>query len=126
MNVLQGHALWSLYPELQFAVLVGSRATGQSHINSDWDIAVQWSPQTDWAHRLNLTERLRLDIAHALGLGSEYVDMIDLHRANLTMRASVAEEGQPLVISETQAWNHFLQRAWRDLEDFYWDRRNAA
>jgi uncharacterized protein len=59
-------------------------------------------------------------------VGLELVDLIDLRRANLTMRASVAEEGLPIVVPDERAWNHFLQRTWRDLEDFYWDRRHAA
>jgi len=126
MYPLQDHALWVSYPALQFAVLVGSRATGQQHESSDWDIAVQWSPATDWGQALELTESLRLDIAKVLAVGAEHVDMIDLRRANLTMRASVAEEGQPLALPDERAWNHFLQRTWRDLEDFYWDRRHAA
>jgi predicted nucleotidyltransferase len=126
MNPLQDHALWASYPALLFAVLVGSRATGQQHASSDWDIAVQWSPATDWGQALELTESLRLDIAKVLAVGAEHVDMIDLRRANLTMRASVAEEGQPLAVPDERAWNHFLQRTWRDLEDFYWDRRHAA
>jgi predicted nucleotidyltransferase len=126
MNPLQDHALWASYPALQFAVLVGSRATGQQQASSDWDIAVQWSPATDWGQALELTESLRLDIAKVLAVGAEHVDMIDLRRANLTMRASVAEEGQPLALPDERAWNHFLQRTWRDLEDFYWDRRHAA
>lgn len=126
MNPLQDHVLWANYPALQFAVLVGSRATGQQHAGSDWDIAVQWNPATDWGQALELTECLRLDIAKMLAVGAEHVDMIDLRRANLTMRASVAEEGQPLAVTDERAWNHFLQRTWRDLEDFYWDRRHAA
>jgi predicted nucleotidyltransferase len=126
MNPLQDHVLWANYPALQFAVLVGSRATGQQHAGSDWDIAVQWNPATDWGQALELTESLRLDIAKMLAVGAEHVDMIDLRRANLTMRASVAEEGQPLAVTDERAWNHFLQRTWRDLEDFYWDRRHAA
>ena len=126
MNSLQGHTLWASYPALQFAVLVGSRATGQQHATSDWDIAVQWNPATDWALALELTESVRLDMAKVLAVGPEHVDLIDLRRANLTMRASVAEEGQPLVVPDERAWNHFLQRTWRDLEDFYWDRRHAA
>ena len=126
MNLLQSQALWRNYPALQFAVLVGSRATGQQHATSDWDIAVQWNPATDWGQALALTESLRLDIAKELAVGPELVDLIDLRRANLTMRASVAEEGLPLVVPDERAWNHFLQRTWRDLEDFYWDRRHAA
>jgi predicted nucleotidyltransferase len=126
MNPLQDHALWANHTALQFAVLVGSRASEQQHAGSDWDIALQWSPTLTWGQALEATEQIRLEVAKLLGIGPERVDMIDLHRANLTMRASVAEEGLALAVHDERAWNHFLQRTWRDLEDFYWDRRHAA
>lgn len=47
------------------------------------------------------------------------MDLIELRRANLAMRASVAEEGLPLTGQDTLSWAHFLQRTWHDMEDFY-------
>lgn len=113
-------------PHLEFAVLVGSRATDTAHADSDWDIALQWNPQIDWLTVLSNTENLRRELAYALHLAPEVIDLIELRRANLAMRASVAEEGLPLVGQDTLAWAHFLQRTWRELEDFYWEKRHAA
>lgn len=113
-------------PQLEFAVLVGSRATGTARANSDWDIALQWSPQLDWLTVLDLTETLRHTLADALQTDPSAIDLIELRRANLAMRASVAEEGLPLTGQDTLAWAHFLQRTWRDLEDFYWSKSHAA
>jgi predicted nucleotidyltransferase len=116
-------------PQLQFAVLVGSRATGKAHAQSDWDIALQWQPGMDWMDQLGATETLRRQLAQALYASTERVDcidLIDLHRANLTMRASVAEEGIPLLGDETLEWARFLTRTWRDLEDFDWSQKHAA
>ena len=113
-------------PQLEFAVLVGSRATGTTHADSDWDIALQWKPQIDWLTVLSNTETLRRELADALHLAPEVIDLIELRRANLAMRASVAEEGLPLVGQDTLAWAHFLQRTWRELEDFYWEKQHAA
>ena len=113
-------------PDVQYAVLVGSRATGTAGPNSDWDIALQWAPQQDWFSVLGSTETLRHTLAEALQISQSDIDLIDLRRANLAMRASVAEEGLPLVGQDTLAWAHFLLRTWRELEDFYWDRRHAA
>lgn len=113
-------------PHLEFAVLVGSRATGTAHANSDWDIALQWSPQLDWFNVLARTEILRSKLAHDLNVEQAAIDLIELRRANLAMRASVAEEGLPLAGDDSLAWAHFLQRTWRELEDFYWDQRHAA
>ena len=54
------------------------------------------------------------------------IDLIELRRANLTMRANVAENGVPLIGEDSLAWGHFLQRTWRELEDFYWELSHAA
>lgn len=111
---------------LEFAVLVGSRATGSAHALSDWDIALQWSPALAWIDTLGRTEILRSELARALNIDPSGVDLIELRRANLAMRASVAEEGIPLAGEDRLAWSHFLQRTWRDLEDLYWDQQHAA
>jgi predicted nucleotidyltransferase len=113
-------------PLLDFAVLVGSRATGTAHARSDWDIALQWSPRLDWLTTLSHTETLRHQLAEALCIAPDAIDLIELRRANLAMRASVAEEGRPLAGQDSLAWAHFLQRTWRELEDFYWDEQHAA
>ena len=52
--------------------------------------------------------------------------MIDLPRAGLAMRALVAEEGISLKGEDSLAWNHFLGRVWRELEDYEWDKEHAA
>ena len=112
--------------QLGFSVLVGSRAAGKAHDGSDWDIALQWSPQLDWSAVLGRTETLRRTLALALQTPEACVDLIELRRANLAMRASVAEEGLPLSGAESLVWARFLMRTWRELEDFYWDKQHAA
>lgn len=119
-------ALLAAQPELDFAVLAGSRANRSAHAQSDWDIALQWDYQLDWFTIVARTETLRRALATVLGVDESKVDLIDLRRANLTMRAAVAEEGQPLAGEDGLAWMHFLRRTWRDLEDFYWDSQHAA
>lgn len=114
------------HPRLVFSVLIGSRATGTAHDGSDWDIAVQWSHQAEWLTVLAETETLRRKLAQAIGTAEEAIDLIDLRRANLAMRASVAEEGLPMSGDDSPAWAQFLRRTWRDLEDFYWDKQHAA
>ena len=113
-------------PELDFAVLVGSRATGTAHAQSDWDIALQWHPRLEWLDVLAHTETLRHKLAQAIHLPPSKIDLIELRRASLAMRASVAEQGLPLAVLDSLAWAHFLRRTWRELEDFYWDVHHAA
>ncbi len=113
-------------PQLEFAVLVGSRAAGTARADSDWDIALQWSPKLDWFTVLGNTETLRRKLADKLGVAATAIDLIELRRANLTMRASVAEDGLPLTGQDSLAWMHFLRRTWRELEDYYRDQQHAA
>lgn len=113
-------------PQLVFSVLVGSRATGNTHAGSDWDIALQWAPEVNWMDILGQTEALRAQLAQALHIAPQAIDLIDLRRANLAMRAAVAEEGVPLTGTDGLAWMHFLQRTWHELEDHYWEQQHAA
>ena len=113
-------------PAIKFAVLIGSRANGTHHPDSDWDIALQWSSQLDWMQVLGKTETLRRKIAKAMGVRSDQIDLIELRRANMAIRASVAESGIPLTGDDSLAWAHFLTRTWRELEYFYWEQSHAA
>ena len=66
-SILQGE------PQLEFAVLVGSRATGTAQPQSDWDIALRWAYGTDWLATLGSTETLRHKLAVALGLSPDVI-----------------------------------------------------
>jgi predicted nucleotidyltransferase len=113
-------------PDIEFAVLVGSRAAGTAHPESDWDIALQWDFKLDWMEVLGRTETLRRKLAGALGVSPDKIDLIELRRANLAMCANVAEDGIPLKGDDTLAWARFLTRTWRELEDFYWGQSHAV
>lgn len=113
-------------PHLELAVIVGSQATGAAHPNSDWDIAIQWNRNMGFMEQLSASEKLRMLLSEALGISGQKIDLIDLPTARLTMRAVVAEEGIPLVGSESLAWHRFLQRTWRELEEHYWEQTYAA
>ncbi|MGQ0710537.1 MAG: type VII toxin-antitoxin system MntA family adenylyltransferase antitoxin [Rhodoferax sp.] len=118
-------AVFSAQAGLECAVLVGSRATGRAHAGSDWDIAVLWAPGTSWWDVLGRTETLRRALAQALGVDETLVDVIELRRANLAMRAAAVEEGVVLLGEDTLAWERFLRSTWRALEDFDWERAHA-
>lgn len=111
---------------LELAVLVGSRATGRDHACSDWDIAIQWPAALSLFDTLARTETLRRDLAALLGVAEEQIDLIDLPRARLAMRAVVAEDGLPLKGEDSLAWNRFLARIWRELEDYAWEQARAG
>jgi predicted nucleotidyltransferase len=118
--------IFSAWSDLEFAVLVGSRAAGTERKDSDWDIALCWSNDLPWLERVSMTETLRRELAKLLWEDESRIDLIDLANANLAMRAAVAEEGQVLAGENHLAWARFLRRTWRELEDFYWEKEHAA
>lgn len=126
MAVSQLSDILSTVPNLELAILIGSRATGTDRPDSDWDIAIQWSRGRDFFQQLAVTEQLRRTLAEALGVSELDVDLIDIPTARLAMRAVVAEEGIPLKGGESLAWHRFLQRTWRELEEQYWEQLYAA
>lgn len=113
-------------PELELAVLIGSRAGARSGPESDWDIAIQWKRDIDRFQILGSTECLRRRLAARLCVTEDRIDLIDIPSARLAMRAVVAEEGVPLKGEDSLAWSHFLRRTWRDLEDYHWESIHAA
>jgi len=112
-------------PGLVFAVLTGSRAHGTHREDSDWDIALMWAHGVDEWALLGQTESLRHALAQVLDVAESKIDLIDLRRANLAMRASVAQGGLPLWIGNPRGWTAFLQRTWREMEDFCYEKERG-
>ena len=111
---------------LELAILIGSRATGTAGSDSDWDIALQWDHELDFLEQLNATETMRKRVSEHLAVSEQLIDLIDLPAARLAMRAVIAEEGIVMKGGDTLAWHRFLQRTWRELEEYYWDETYAA
>ncbi len=119
-------AVLSVIPELELAILVGSRATGTSNPDSDWDFAIQWNYNLGFMEQLAATEKLRKELSMILQINMSDIDLINIPTAQLAMKAVVAEEGIIIHGSETLSWCHFLQRTWRELEEAYWEETYAA
>jgi len=113
--------IFTAEPDLEFAVLIGSRASGAETASSDWDIALQWRKDMDWLEQLGRTETLRRNLAEMLACPETAIDLIDTPRANLAMRAVIAEKGVVLKGGDGLPWQRFLRRTWRELEDHYWE-----
>ena len=112
--------------EIELALLIGSRASGQVRKESDWDFAIQWRKGIPGIEVLAQTETLRRELASFLRIMPDEIDLVDLPAARLAMRAVVAEEGVMLKGDNTLLWSHFLLRTWGELEDFYWRKQHAA
>lgn len=117
--------LFKSIPDL-VAVLVGSRARGIAAHQSDWDFAVRWKKHINSLARLEHTESLKQQIADAVEIHKDQIDLIDIASARLAMRAEIAEEGIVLKGENTLAWSHYLTQTWGELEDYYWRQNNAA
>lgn len=113
-------------PELELAILIGSRINSTAHPDSDWDIAIQWVRGADFLTHLAKTETLRRELAQILKTSEDSIDLIDLPTTRLAIRAVVAEEGLPLKGINTLAWSRLLKRTWRELEEYYWEQTYAA
>lgn len=113
-------------PELELAVLVGSRARGTAKHHSDWDIAVRWEKHIQGLARLERSEILKQQISDAMEIHKDQIDLIDIASARFAMRAVIAEEGIVLKGNDALAWSHFLTQTWGELEDYYWRKNNAA
>jgi predicted nucleotidyltransferase len=126
MTISKLRHVFDAQSDLELAVLVGSQAEGRARPESDWDIAIQWKCGMSLLDNLANTETLRRQLATALGIEEDRVDLIDLPSARLAMRALVAEAGIPLKGEDSLAWNHFLSRVWRELEAYEWEKQHAA
>lgn len=126
MNVVFLRKALDLEPDLEFAVLIGSRADGSFRPDSDWDIAVRWTHGISFLEGLDKTETLRRTIAGLLKTTESSIDIIDLSMSRLAIRAVAAEEGIPLKGEDSLHWSHFLRRTWRELEEHYWEKLYAA
>lgn len=95
-------------PEMQLAVLFGSRRKGQARLDSDYDIAVQLDGAADLITLTNGVVQL---------LGVTDVDLVDLRRASSLLLMQVATSGMVLYEREPGLFRRFQSLAYRR----YWD-----
>lgn len=84
----QWDAVAGSHPGLALLVLLGSRARGQEHAGSDWDLGFLADPDVD---------RLALHADLTQLLGTDAVDLVDLRAASAVLRRDAAAHGQALV-----------------------------
>lgn len=101
-------ALARTAPGLRLLLLFGSRARGDTHPGSDWDlgyIADSEFDANDFLARLVLL------------LGTDRIDLVNLERTNGLLRYRAAAEGQPLF--ESVPGNY--ERFWFDAVSYWCD-----
>jgi predicted nucleotidyltransferase len=101
-------------PYLKMLVLFGSRATGQTHANSDWDFAALYDEK--------LREESCRDrgfawfevpgvIGQVFSLNSDEIDVVELNRASPLIAHFVARDGKLLYEKELGEFDKFKQKA---------------
>lgn len=112
--------------KVSFAVLVGSRANGSAHAESDWDIGIAFEYGIDPLERYQQLGDLQVQLAQATGLHPDQLDLIDIAQAGLAMREQIANYGVLLKGDNTLVWSRFLTKTWRELEMFQWEKEHGV
>jgi predicted nucleotidyltransferase len=95
-------------PGLDLLVLFGSRARGDVHARSDWDLGYLASAEFD-------PDALLASLVTATG--SDKVDLVDLTRAGGLLRYRAARDGQVVFERAPQIFARF----WLEVVDFWCD-----
>jgi predicted nucleotidyltransferase len=99
-------AVAARHPGLSMLVLFGSRARGDAHASSDWDLGFIGAVEQD---------RLLLDLVTVLG--TDRIDLVDLERAGGVLRYRAARDGR-VVFERSRA---AFERFWLEAVHFWCD-----
>lgn len=80
------------------AYLFGSRATGSSRVNSDYDIAVYLSSKLSMSERFDERLKLSEQLSRALGYSADVTVLNDTH--SVLLRYAIINEGKLLYVSD--------------------------
>ena len=112
--------------DIKFSILFGSRAKNSAHEHSDWDVALFFNDNSDTWENMGKKEEIRQQIAKALKIDAEMIDIVDLYQNSLGINATVVDEGVILSDQDSLALAYYYQSIWAKLEDFYWNSEHAA
>lgn len=97
---------------LALVLLFGSRAKGETHAESDWDIAVQMKG-FDWMKYSEIS----WDIADALGIPSERLDLSCADIADPLFLKKISDTAV-LLYGDPRTYQEFLIKAFHRYEDY--------
>ncbi|MFK0732039.1 MAG: nucleotidyltransferase domain-containing protein [Gloeotrichia echinulata GP01] len=83
-------------PYLKMLVLFGSRATGNTNANSDWDFAVLCDEEQREAYvkdNISVWFELPMLIGEVLKINPEYIDVVELNQCSWLIAHFVARDG---------------------------------
>jgi predicted nucleotidyltransferase len=112
--------------DIKFSILFGSRAKGCAHEHSDWDIALFFNDNSDAWENIGKKEEIRRQIAKALKIEDQRIDLVDLYQCGFGISVTVVDEGVILSDQDNLALAYYYQGVWAKLEDYYWNIEHAA
>jgi predicted nucleotidyltransferase len=90
------------HPALRLLLVHGSRARGDAHAASDWDLGYLADDALD-------VGLLHAELAHALG--TDDVDLVDLARASALLRFETARDGRVVLADPPEVHQGFVLEA---------------
>ncbi|NER50364.1 MAG: nucleotidyltransferase domain-containing protein [Symploca sp. SIO1A3] len=105
-------------PYLKMLVLFGSRATGKTHANSDWDFAALYDEQLrdESCRGFGWFEVPGL-VGEIFNINSDKIDMVELNRGTPLLNYHVARDGKLLYEKEPGEFLNFQRQAWKTYAD---------
>ncbi|MBE9198018.1 MULTISPECIES: nucleotidyltransferase domain-containing protein [unclassified Nodularia (in: cyanobacteria)] len=100
-------------PYLKMLVLFGSRATGNTHVNSDWDFAVfcdEEQRQAEIKDNIGRLFELPMLIGEVLNINADHIDIVELNHCSELIAHFVARDGQVLYENEVKGFEKFKQK----------------
>jgi predicted nucleotidyltransferase len=100
-------------PYLKMLVLFGSRATGKTHANSDWDFAALYDEELREFYckdKAFAWFEVPILLGQAFDINSDNIDVIELNNCSPLIAHFVARDGKVLYEKETGEFEKFRQR----------------
>lgn len=113
------------YP-IELIYLFGSRSYGRDDAESDIDLAFLLKDSVSKDKRFKIRLALMSEIADALGVESEIVDIVMLQDASILLQYNAVHAGCPLFQKTRMKRALYEVRVWREYDDerYYMERDN--
>jgi predicted nucleotidyltransferase len=96
-------------PSLEMLIIFGSRARGNTHVNSDWDFAILYNQQQQMENRYLSLEVY--DILSDVLRISDDIDVINLSSCSLLIAHAVARDGKVLYEKKSGLFESFQSKS---------------
>jgi len=107
-------------PYLKMLVLFGSRATGKTHANSDWDFAALYDEEV----RQNYIKdnafawfEVPMILGNFFHLNSDIIDVVELNHSSPLIGYHVSRDGKLLYEKASDEFTKFQSKAWKMYAD---------